>query len=229
MNDAQHNSAATSDWRVDWGRLLRTARQVAGLSLTDLSRATGLSKGYLSKLESGHVNAANPSRTTLAALARALPSFGPLAHTLEPAGPIGALAFSQVAPRPPEVVLDATGAPRANPVALGWRELELVMALLIAEQTATTQPITALLLARAVGRSTADVRATLDRMVDMGIVTVHPPRLPGGQPTYRRSGDFEARVGITRVGDALILAAALLAQAPSARRQRPSPEDDDDE
>ncbi|MGH2486024.1 MAG: helix-turn-helix domain-containing protein, partial [Ktedonobacterales bacterium] len=44
----------THDWQVHWGRLLRTARQVAGLSLSELSATTGLSKGYLSKLESGH-------------------------------------------------------------------------------------------------------------------------------------------------------------------------------
>src|SRR5260370_41996529 len=73
------------DWQVQWGGLLRTARQVAGLSLSELAAVTGLSKGYLSKLESGHVAALNPSRATLAALARALPSFRALAPTLEPA------------------------------------------------------------------------------------------------------------------------------------------------
>ena len=75
-----------TEWALDWGRLLRTARQVAGLSLTELSARTQLSKGYLSKLESGAVGAANPSRATLAALARALPSFGPVAHMFGPDG-----------------------------------------------------------------------------------------------------------------------------------------------
>src|SRR5437588_412086 len=70
--------AVEFSWPQDWGRLLRLARQVAGLSLTELSARTGLSKGYLSKLESAHAAAQNPSRATLAALARALPSFRPL-------------------------------------------------------------------------------------------------------------------------------------------------------
>ncbi|HEY7974146.1 MAG TPA: helix-turn-helix transcriptional regulator, partial [Ktedonobacterales bacterium] len=51
--------ATAGDWTRDWGRLLRTARQVAGLSLTDLSARTGLSKGYLSKLEAGQDGARN--------------------------------------------------------------------------------------------------------------------------------------------------------------------------
>ena len=63
-------------WPQDWGRLLRLARQVAGLSLSELSARAGLSKGYLSKLESGHITAQNPSRATLAALARALRASG---------------------------------------------------------------------------------------------------------------------------------------------------------
>src|SRR5690348_17096672 len=77
-------SAGANGWVLDWGRLLRIARQVAGYSLSDLARNAGLSKGYLSKLESGALGAANPSRATLAALARALPSFRPLALTLAP-------------------------------------------------------------------------------------------------------------------------------------------------
>src|SRR5215831_14940579 len=81
---SEHTAQNTDAWTMDWGRLLRIARQVAGMSLTALSAHTGLSKGYLSKLESGAPSAANPSRATLAALARALPSFRPLAHTLEP-------------------------------------------------------------------------------------------------------------------------------------------------
>jgi transcriptional regulator with XRE-family HTH domain len=92
--------ARATDWTLDWGRLLRTARQVAGLSLTELSTRTQLSKGYLSKLESGATGAANPSRATLAALARALPSFGPVAHMFGPEGAREELDFDGTARRP---------------------------------------------------------------------------------------------------------------------------------
>src|SRR5947209_18386370 len=95
---SREEAASTADdatWPQDWGRLLRLARQVAGLSLTELSARTGLSKGYLSKLESAHAAAQNPSRATLAALARALPSFRPLANTLEPGATLAALDFGE--------------------------------------------------------------------------------------------------------------------------------------
>src|SRR6478752_6342697 len=93
-----HTDAGEDQWTRDWGQLLRLARQVAGFSLTELSARTGLSKGYLSKLESGHDGARNPSRATLAALARELPSFRPYAHTLESTAPLGALALADAAP-----------------------------------------------------------------------------------------------------------------------------------
>jgi transcriptional regulator with XRE-family HTH domain len=64
--------------------LLRMARQAEGLSLNELAARSGLSKGYLSKLESAQPSAANPSRATLAALARALPSTVPLIQHLAP-------------------------------------------------------------------------------------------------------------------------------------------------
>src|SRR5689334_24274434 len=118
MNDEQVCIPAR-DWQLDWGRLLRTARQVAGLSLGELSARTGLSKGYLSKLESGHDGARNPSRATLAALARELPSFRPYAHSLEPATPLGALALADAAP-PPPLMSNALG--EHLPLQLGWRD-----------------------------------------------------------------------------------------------------------
>ncbi len=152
-------------WARDWGMLLRTARQVAGLSLVDLSERTGLSKGYLSKLEASREGARNPSRDTLVALARALPSFRPLAYTLEPttaldaaanqafavepsAAPTGpSLAFAEAMPRPLALFIGRTEAAAAQaasseiddedtadeappPIHLGWRELELLVALL---------------------------------------------------------------------------------------------------
>lgn len=220
------NADQRTEWRIHWGRLLRAARQVAGLSLTELSAATGLSKGYLSKLESGHATALNPSRSTLAALARALPSFRPLAHTLEPSEQLGALALSPVAPRLPEIVLDPEGAAHATPVRLGWRELEALVAVMVLEQAAITQPITTVSLARALGRSVMDVRATCDALVRMGVLDARPPARFGGPATYTRGADFEARVGLSRVGDAFVLAAALLAQAPALQR-RPAPENAD--
>jgi transcriptional regulator with XRE-family HTH domain len=203
---------------VDWGRLLRTARQVAGLSLSELSAATGLSKGHLSKLESGHPTAANPSRATLAALARTLPSFRPLANTLEPTAPLSALAF--VAPAP-----QSDGA-REQPIRLGWRELEVTLALLVLEQSAAPQPITALLIARSVGRAPGDVRPVLDHLVAQGVLAQHAPLRPCAAPTYRRTPAFEERLGIMRVGDALVLAAALLAQAPAERRRAHPPHEE---
>lgn len=217
-----------AEWRVHWGRLLRTARQVAGLSLTELSAATGLSKGYLSKLESGYTAALNPSRSTLAALARALPSFRPLAHTLEPAEQLGALALGRIAPHVPEIVLSSGGTARDSPVRLGWRELEALVAVMVLEQAAVTQPITAVALARALGRPRADTQATCEALVEMGVLEVRPPARFGGQDTYTRTNDFEARVGLGRVGDAFVLAAALLAQSPMLRRREAHDEGDAD-
>jgi transcriptional regulator with XRE-family HTH domain len=216
---ATPDDATPSTWTADWGRLLRTARQVAGLSLSALSLTTGLSKGHLSKLESGHPSAANPSRATLAALARALPSFRPLANTLEPGGSVTALVFGaetsplQAVPSTGhEAPLDDAGL-RDVPLRLGWRELEIVMAVLAFDAAAAPVPISALLLARATGRSTADVRGTLDGLVATHVLTAAAPTVPGASPTFRRSREFEARTGIVRLGDALVLAAGLLAQA----------------
>lgn len=212
----ERDEAPSAGWPLDWGRLLRTARQVAGLSLTELSVATGISKGHLSKLESGHPTAANPSRSTLAALARALPSFGPLANTLEPNAAISSLIFGDEVAAPP-IDIDEDSEPGQRPIKLGWRELEIVMALLALESSASPVPLSALLLTRAVGRSAGDIRTILESLVAMGVLDVCPPMIPGVQPTYRRSAEFERRTGIVRLGDALVLAAGLLAQAPSPR------------
>ncbi len=247
-------------WARDWGMLLRTARQVAGLSLMDLSERTGLSKGYLSKLEASREGARNPSRATLVALARALPSFRPLAYTLEPTAALDAatseafgvgaemsdgptdtalastgasLAFAQALPRPLALFIgraeaaaareavglieddaeDESGADEA-PIRLGWRELELLVALLALERSATAHPLTARVIARAVDRSTESVAPLLERLTQAQVLRVAPPSRPGGAPTYAPGPALEARVGLSRVGDALTLAAALLAQGP---------------
>lgn len=211
-------------WPQDWGRLLRLARQVAGLSLSELSARTGLSKGYLSKLESGHVTAQNPSRATLAALARALPSFRPLANTLEPGASLAALDFSadslgatQGADTSPDE-LDA-------PVRLGWKELELLVALLTLDAAALPLPLTSVILARAIGRSQEETLAILARLTAMGAVEREESLHRGTPPGYRVTERASALTGLTRTGDALVLAASLLAQAP-LRPQRAMPGED---
>lgn len=212
-------------WTRDWGQLLRTARQVAGLSLADLSARTGLSRGYLSKLESGQDGARNPSRATLVALARALPSFRPLAYQLEPVDSTGvSLSRLEEPPRPPRVLLVRPEDPQevAAPIQLGWRELEALVALLALERSATPTPITARLIARAIDRPTDSVIPTLERLTRSGALAARPPTRPGVDPTYTRGPAFEARLGLSRIGDALVLAAALLAQATQSRPIRRS-------
>jgi transcriptional regulator with XRE-family HTH domain len=222
MDDTQ-DLTASEDWQVQWGRLLRTSRQVAGMSLSELGAATGLSKGYLSKLESGHVAALNPSRATLAALARALPSFRALAHMLEPVSELGTLAFRHSLPRVPEIHLGEPQPGREPPVRLGWRELEVVVAFQTLERSAAIQPLTDVLIGRAVGRSASDVAPILESLVEMRVLRRLPAQRPGGHARYERAPDFETRVGIRRTGDALVLAAALLAQAPLAPRRTARP------
>jgi transcriptional regulator with XRE-family HTH domain len=207
-------------WPQDWGRLLRLARQVAGYSLSELSARTGLSKGYLSKLESGHSTAQNPSRATLAALARALPSFRPLANTLEPGAALAALDFGGEQPAP-----SAEAPPDKDPVRLGWRELELLVALFALDAAALPLPVTSAALARAVDRDHGETRARLGRLVAMGVIERDWPRRAGETMSFRPSVSARALTGLGRVGDALVLAASLLAQAPGRpRRAQPDEE-----
>lgn len=212
---------ASEDWTRDWGQLLRTARQVAGLTLSDLSERTGLSKGYLSKLESGQDGARNPSRATLVALARALPSFRPLAYQLEPSDAAApSFAFAEQAPRPPQLLIGGAAADETEPIQLGWREMELLVALLALERSAIPAPLTATIIARAVDRTSEMVLPSLERLTRADVLRCYPPTWPGAAPTYGRGRAFEARVGLSRLGDALVLAAALLAQSPVAQRRR---------
>lgn len=220
--------AAAPSWALDWGRLLRTARQVAGLSLTELSATTGLSKGYLSKMESGVAGAANPSRATLAALARALPSFRPLAHTLEPGLGAAALDYGPRLP-PPQVAhplpsaVDGGVAPEPDPIQLGWRELELLAALMAVDAAAVPVPLTAPVLARATGREAHEVVATLGHLVAQGVVVMERPGYHHAVATYRSAADLPARVGVSRLGDLLVLAAALIAGNPANTQAAPRP------
>lgn len=217
-------------WTRDWGQLLRTARQVAGMSLTDLSERSGLSKGYLSKLESGQDGARNPSRATLVALARALPSFRPLAYQLEPAESSAAgapLAFAEAVPRPPQLLIDAGSSAgeageATSPIEIGWRELEALVALLALDRSGSPHPLSALLVARALDRPRDQVIPALERLTRAGVLRCLPPLRPGAAPTYAPQPALEERVGLSRLGDALVLAAALLAQAPALRRRQDS-------
>lgn len=203
-----------TSWTMDWGRLLRIARQVAGMSLTALSAQTGLSKGYLSKLESGAAGAANPSRATLAALARALPSFRPLAHTLEPGtsvSGVGGLDFGAMRPETSDDGPRIESTNLTGPIQLGWRDLEALLALLALEAAATPVAITAPLLARALDRETSEVTSAMDHLVAQGIVASEPPTRPGGFPNFQVASDLTDRIGVGRIGDLLVLAAALIA------------------
>lgn len=211
-------------WQLSWAHLLRTARQVAGKSLATLAAETGLSKGYLSKLESGHDSALNPSRATLAALARALPSFRALAHMLDPDLDVATPALARAEPHLPPLVRsdpgerDSVGSALVpSPVRLGWKELEVVTAVLALEQAALRVPITRVTVGRAVGRPAAEVELVLDGLVGMGVLVRLAPSHARAQPGYARSAAFAERTGIARLGDALLLAAALLSQAPRPR------------
>jgi transcriptional regulator with XRE-family HTH domain len=224
-------------WSHDWGQLLRSARQVAGLSLADLSARTGLSRGYLSKLESGQDGARNPSRATLVALARALPSFRPLAYQLEPVdnvSPNVSLAhITEEIQRPPRLLIARSAESTESmepeetehenapePIQLGWRELETLVAFLALERSALPTPITARIISRAVDRPTDSVIATLERLTNVGALSANPPRRPGDAPTYTYGPSFESCLGLSRLGDALVLAAALLTHAAPARNMR---------
>lgn len=222
MREASEAGDEQDSWQISWGHLLRTARQVGGLSLTELSATTGLSKGYLSKLESGHPAALNPSRATLAALARALPSFRALAHMLDPDIDLVTPALAQVEPQLPPIVRDAAGRPQPSPITLGWKELEVVLALVALEAAALRQPITRVTLARATGRPSSDVQPVLDRLVRMSVLVCRPSSRRGELPAYERAADFAERTGIARLGDALVLAGALLGRASSLPTRVPS-------
>lgn len=216
----------TASWAIDWGRLLRTARQVAGLSLSDLSARTGLSKGYLSKLESGAAGAANPSRATLAALARALPSFRPVAHTLEPGLGADELAFAGIhSARVPADGDHTPAAPAPAPLQLGWRELEVLAALIALEAAAIPVPATMAMLARAIDRDVTMVSPVLDSLVRAGVIERVPPARVGSAAAYRCADDAPERIGVARLGDLLVLAAALIAGAPPGSTSTKAPAD----
>jgi transcriptional regulator with XRE-family HTH domain len=198
---------------------------VSGLTLAEVSATSGLSKGYLSKLESGAPAAANPSRATLAALARALPAFRPLAHALEPGLDSADLDYTSGAPpatwasaAAPPVSQDGemVSAAPSDSLRLGWRELEILAVLVVLDSAALPVPVTVPILARATGRPPTEVAATVAHLVAQSVIVMDLPPRPGGAAACRCAAEAAARLGVARLGDLLLLAAALLAGA-SAR------------
>jgi transcriptional regulator with XRE-family HTH domain len=218
--EGNEQEQAADDWAIRWGHLLRMARQVAGLSLSEVAERSGLSKGYLSKLESAHPSAANPSRATLAALARALPSTIPLTQKLDAAGDLPAprtlLRGSHPAPAsyrvsPPEPVdltslaLDESSA-EGLPANLG--EWEILLALMILESSGLGPPTLAVL-TRACGRETIS-SAALAHLESMQLIAPLPPGRPGAAIRYTQGPKKLEKVGIQRPADFITRVAITL-------------------
>ena len=108
---------------------------------------------------------------------------------------------------------------------LGWRELELLVALFALDSAALPIPLTSAALARAVDRDHAETLATLGRLVAMGVVEREWPQRVGETMSFRPTVRASALTGLGRVGDALVLAASLLAQAPGRPRRTQTDED----
>jgi transcriptional regulator with XRE-family HTH domain len=208
------------DWATRWGHLLRLARQVAGLSLTEVAERSGLSKGYLSKLESAHPSAANPSRATLAALARALPSTIPLIQKLDAEAGL---------PAPRSLLLSSAGAPAnsrinraeeaemlsialaensAEGLPSSWDEWEILLALMILESSGLGPP-TLPVLARACGRETLS-SAALAHLERARLIVSLPPAYPGAAIRYTQGPAKLDAFGIQRPADAFLRAAIIL-------------------
>jgi transcriptional regulator with XRE-family HTH domain len=199
------------------------ARQAAGLSLGELSARSGLSKGYLSRLESAHPAAANPSRATLAALARALPSTLPLIQNLDPdAGlpsPKALLRAYQEAPVHPtprpgaaavaspdsETLLSERG---LEGLPASWEEWEIILALTILESSGLGSPTLAVLM-RACNTETLSSKALL-QLENAGLVQRIPPARPGEAVRYTQGPKKLDEFGIKRPADFFMRAAIRL-------------------
>jgi transcriptional regulator with XRE-family HTH domain len=198
----QDASPAANSWATRWGLLLRMARQVEGLSLSDLAARSGLSKGYLSKLESAHHSAANPSRATLAALARALPSTLPLIQHLAPdeglptARSLVAGQWSTAA-RPAEELphlpafeesagmgspIEASG----DSLAGSWTEWELLLALVVLEGAGFGPPTQAIL--ERACKVEAPLTPLLEGLEQRSALRKVPPTQVGGAVRYTTEG-----------------------------------------
>lgn len=222
--DGTQQEQATEAWATRWGLLLRMARQVAGLSLSELAERSGLSKGYLSKLESAHPSAANPSRATLAALARALPSTIPLIQNLDPdAGlPAPRTLLRRDQQQPANRSLNQPeGADLAYPdlsttlaqnntqaLPASWAEWEILLALMLFERGGLGSP-TLPVLARACGAETLNSSA-LSHLENAGLLRPIPPTRQGEATRYTQGPTKLDELGIQRPADLLMRAAVSL-------------------
>lgn len=218
--DGDHPEQTPETWAERWGHLLRLARQVAGLSLQDLADRSGLSKGYLSKLESAHPSAANPSRATLAALARALPSTVPLIQKLDvDAGlptprsllrEIGQQPGNVLMPRPEEVNIPSHELAEGGVEGLqvSWAGWEILLALMILENSGLGPP-TLPVLARACGVETLSSDA-LAQLEHAGLIRSLMPVRPGEPTRYTQGQASLDTFGIYRPTDFFLRAAISL-------------------
>ena len=200
--------------------MLRLARQVAGLSLTEVAERSGLSKGYLSKLESAHPSAANPSRATLAALARALPSTIPLIQKMDaeaglptpksllraPQQEVPAYRVEQTEETETASTALAAGSEAGLPSS--WAEWEILLALMILENSGLGPP-TLPVLARACGVETLSEEA-LAHLEHLRLLRPLPPARPGGVIRYTQGPAKLETFGMQRPADFFIRAASSL-------------------
>jgi transcriptional regulator with XRE-family HTH domain len=218
--DHPDQKQATEDWATRWGHMLRLARQVAGLSLQDVAERSGLSKGYLSKLESAHPSAANPSRATLAALARALPSSIPLIEKLDVEAGLPSPKTLLRAPQreaagyrieqPERVDLLASALAEGGREGLprSWAEWEIMLALMILENSGLGPP-TLPVLSRACGVETLDSKV-LARLENAQLLRSLPPARHGEPIRYTQGPIVLDSFGIQRPADFFLRAAIML-------------------
>lgn len=207
-------------WATRWGHLLRLARQVAGLSLSEVAERSGLSKGYLSKLESAHPSAANPSRATLAALARALPSTIPLIQRLDAEAGLPTprtllrgpqqepTSYALTQPAETDVGLPAIAQSSGEGLPSSWAGWEILLALMILENSGLGPP-TLPVLARACGAETLSSEA-LAHLESAGLLRPLPPTRPGGPVRYTQGPMRLEAFGIHRPADLFLRAAIIL-------------------
>lgn len=218
--DAPNQEQITEDWATRWGHMLRLARQVAGLSLQEVANRSGLSKGYLSKLESAHPSAANPSRATLAALARALPSSVPLIEKLDAEAGLPAPRTLLRAPQQKAVghhveqteeadlFASAFAESRREGLPASWAEWEIMLALMILESSGLGSP-TLPMLSRACGAETLDSKA-LARLEEARLLQRLPPARPGEPIRYTQGPVTLDTFGIQRPADCFLRASIML-------------------
>lgn len=226
--EASSDPQVMGAWTTRWGLLLRMARQVAGLSLNELAARSGLSKGYLSKLESAHQSAANPSRATLAALVRALPSTLPLIQHMDPGDGLPTPAtvlrrdslqtrghagqhshLESLAAISTNDASDPSEEAFLSGVFISWSEWELLLALMIFERSGLGPPTQALL-ARACGIESICDDPSLARLEKVGVVRRLPPVQSGGAFRYTLIQTLLDQQRVRRPADLFIYAAMNL-------------------